>query len=249
MKNIQRVLAILFLLGASASVQAETKTGPTITIGEVQGSTEATLAPTKFPEFFKTEGDNQACAETIKKKYPQGFSGAPVWTKPGLTGISAPVQFEIVPGLSLTVAVPEANRANSNLLVTWTVRVEGYIPGAVPLWPHVCSPFHGITYQKFGEGNVHTQLFINGEKKGQDAIITIPAGGFSSTTNPDGVLISYQPNDPTISGSFLIKKDDYTDGKLPASIKIEVKWYNDSCMKMVAPANQRVLTAMLVPQS
>jgi len=250
MKKVLGVFAILLCITTIASVYvfAETKTGPTVTIGEVQGLNEAVLAPTKFPEFFKTDGDNPGCTEPLKKMYPAGLSGAPVWTKPGLTGVSNPVQFEVIPELSLTVTVPEANRTNSNLLVTWTVRVEGYMPGAVRLWPQICSPFHGVSYQKFGAGNVTTQLYVNGEKKGQDAVITIPDGGNDNSENK-GVIVSPQPSDPTISGSFLIKKDEFPDGKLPASIKIEVKWYNDTSMKIVTPANQRILTAMLVPQS
>ena len=50
---------------------------------------------------------------------------------------------------------------------------------------------------------------------GQEAQLTIPSAGTSSISNP---------GDPTISGSFLLTKDDFEDGNLPTKIEYQVRW-------------------------
>ncbi|MDD5493021.1 MAG: hypothetical protein PHV60_10155, partial [bacterium] len=116
--------------------------------------------------------------------------------------------------------------------------VEGYKLAAYTIWPRLCTPWHGSSNQRFPGGQVLTQLYINGKPLGKPAALTIPDAGTSSIN---------QPHDPTLTGSCLVSRGDFTTGAFPENMDIEIRWYNDTSMKIVSPKSMRNLLITFVP--
>lgn len=160
---------------------------------------------------------------------------------------------QVIPGLRGEIVIPKGYLQTSKVLFTWTVRVIGY-KKTLAVWPFLCHPHHGTSYQRFPAGQVKTRLYVKGSSTnqvngavasdnnyaamGQEAQLTIPSVGTSSISNP---------GDPTISGSFLLTKDDFSGGRLPIKIKYQVRWYNPSSMRIMALKEERNLVVMVIP--
>ncbi|MFA5319664.1 MAG: hypothetical protein WC418_00550, partial [Candidatus Omnitrophota bacterium] len=213
---------------------------PTPVTEQVLGTDEATLSPAKFPKF-SNEGDNAACKEYLEAEYPDGLSLAPICTvsKDGDgTKIGECLDYTLIPGMKKTgFVIPEAYRKTATVLVTWTIRVEGYGTEGYVIWPKLCSSWHGTSEQSFPEDVVKTRLYVNDTLLGQDAVMTIPAGNSVTLT---------QVNDPTHTGSYLVKPGDF-GGELPATLDIELRWINETSMKIVSPASMRSMLITLTP--
>jgi len=259
--------------GVAEEVQMPPNIGPQIR--QVTGENTVCLDATRYPKFYSYQSDNPTCGEYLKKEFDaeaitgsqsnNGFSLAPLWfkskysksknTKPPL---NANPGYQDIPGLSINYSPEEAYRKTANILITWTVRVEAYKHcgvnnnrcassssgkycdgDAYKIWPDLCNVWHGTSNQRFPAGEVKTALFINGVRKGTESIMTIPDGGVTS---------SYQPKDPTHTGSFLLTADSFPEGVLPQSIDITVKWYNDTSMQIKSPAKMRNLIVTVVPR-
>ena len=162
--------------------------------------------------------------------------------------------YQVVPGLKGDIAIPKGYLQTSKVLFTWTVRVIGY-KKTLAVWPFLCHPHHGTSYQRFPAGQVKTRLYVksgsstnkvigadanddNYAALGQVAQLTIPSVGTSSLSNP---------GDPTISGSYLLTKDNFEKGNLPLTIEYKVRWYNESSMRVMALKEQRNLVVMVIP--
>ncbi|MDO8749109.1 MAG: hypothetical protein Q7J72_08370 [Candidatus Omnitrophota bacterium] len=170
-----------------------------------------------------------------------------------------------------SINIPAGYRNIAKVLFTWTVRVVGNRPNecsrnggkelnGLAIWPLLCHPWHnGKITQDFSGGQVQTQLYIKGSgtiiAKNADsdsagwapldfiASMTVPAG-------PPGVV--NEPGDPTITGSYIVTKDDFLNsitGKntLPPIIYFKLMWHNDSPLVVESLANQRNVVAMLMP--
>ncbi len=256
MRALLIVSLILFSVAgitfAQEKAQMAPDKGPQIL--QAVGEKSAELGPSRYPEFSGYQSDNPTCGEYLKKKFnesaiigdvsQEGMSLAPLWVKSKYRrDANAPAagkkaEYVLVPGLTYTYDVPAAYRKTANLLITWTVRVEGYKTDPYMIWPNLCNVWHGTSLQHFSGGEAKTALFVNGEQKGEEIIMTIPDGGVTS---------SYQPSDPTHTGSFLLTAESFANGELPETVKIEIKWYNDTCMKLVSPAGMRNLIITVVP--
>lgn len=261
------ILGISFMCvsfgGFAEEIQMPPNVGPQIL--QVVGDGDAYLDPTRYPEFYSYRSDNDTCGEYLKQEFDEsavvdgvsmkGLSLAPLWVisrynreRRARPILSEAPGYQEIPGLRKTYAIGEAYRKSANILITWTVRVEGYkycLGGrdkcdndAYVIWPSLCDRWHGTSNQRFPGGEVKTALFINGEQKGPTSVMTIPDGGVTST---------YQPSDPTHTGSYLITADSFANGQLPESIEIEVKWYNDTPMKIKSPDKMRNLIITVVP--
>jgi hypothetical protein len=267
------ILTGIVFASAAEEIQMPPNIGPQIR--EVTGTDTVCLDATRYPEFYKYQSDNPACGEYLKTKFNaeaisgnqsnEGLSLAPLWFKSKYSGtknkkppLSGNPGYQEIPGLYINYKPEAAYRKTANLLITWTVRVEAYKHcgtnnnkcassstaeycdgDAYKIWPDLCSYWHGTSNQSFTGGEVKTALFINGVKKGTESVMTIPDGGVTS---------SYQPNDPTHTGSFLLAADSFSDGTLPESIDIAVKWYNDTSMQIKSPAKMRNLIITVVPR-
>lgn len=260
------ILACTVFVCAAEEVQMPPDMGPQIR--QATGNDTVCLDATRYPSFYSYQSDNPACGEYLKKDYTaanDGFSLAPLWikskysgTKAKLPPMSANPGYQNIPGLSINYKPDEAYRKTANLLITWTVRVEAYKHcgannnrcqtastaeycdgDAYKIWPDLCDFWHGTSNQSFPGGEVKTALFINGTQKGSETVMTIPDGGVTS---------SYQPCDPTHTGSFLLSAENFPEGILPASIDISVKWYNDTSMQIKSPAKMRNLIITVIPR-
>jgi len=258
MRTAMLVLVTVLALGSvpAASVNgAETQdtiTQPATAIPVLKqaiGLKDTFMGATRYPTFTKAEpmyDMDYACRDFLM-------------TKPGINNAKLPKNliaqddFEAVDGLVIkNLAIEAANRGTAKLLVTWTVRVEGEAiapsgcefqkTGGYDVWKCICKPkgmnWHGETTQVFKGGQVKSRLFINGKDTENEASLTLPDAIASAVT---------QIYDPTITGSFLLTKD-FFGGAFPKKIdRIEVKWYNDTSLRIKSPANQRSLIIKIMP--
>lgn len=230
-------------------------------IVQVVGDNDAVIGPTRYPDFYDYSCDNPTCAEYLKAEYDgevnddneavNGLTLAPLWVKSKYSRsgsscpapLPGPVDFTFVPGLSTTIDVPAAYRKTANIMVTWTVRVEGEKVDNYDPWPCLCHPWHGTSSQRFPGGVIKTALYIktptqgDWRKVGDEALMTIPDGG-ASTIN--------RVRDPTHTGSYLVTKEDF-GGELPASLSLGIKWYNDTCLEITSPKSMRNLIVTIIP--
>jgi len=241
---IKRIILLIVFCSAAQAVFAKDVSMPVNPAPEttqVLGEDEASLAPAKFPKFAN-ESDNQSCDAYLEADYPAGLSLAPICTKSkygdGTQAGECP-DYALVPGLKKTgFEIPEAYRKTATVLVTWTVRMEGSGTSGYLIRPQLCGNWNGTSEQSFPEDVVKTRLYVNGTLLGQDAVMTIPAG--------NSVIITQKRQDPTHTGNYLIKPGDF-GGELPATLDIELKWINETSMKIVSPAKMRSLIITLTP--
>ncbi len=240
---------------AGEQTQMPVMTAPQVVL-QVVGENKVELGPSRYPQFYDHTSDNPNCDAYLETAWENqgekpgdaaknGLSLAPLWLKSskGKDDCSAPLSGKpepvIISGLKGTINIPENSRKTMNILFTWTVRVEGYkLDAAYTIWPCLCSGWHGTTYQRFPSGEAETMLYVNNKKRGQPSKMTIPSGG-----NIKGE----QPWDPTHTGSCLLIPEDF-GGELPAELTVEIKWYNDTSLKIVSPANMRSLIVTLLPK-
>ena len=215
----------------AGSVYAAEKAGmpvnPTPVIKEVKGANDIFLAAAVYPQIKVTPVPSEAglgCQAKVDE-----IAGDPVSASVG--------KFEKVDGLKTVVKIDPAYRASAKVLVSWTVRVEGECP-TYRIWPTFCPVFHGDVQSKCPSGVVETRLYVNGKVKSPPFSLEMP----EST----GEIVN-QPNDPTITGTYLLKAEDFDDNKLPEKIELQVWWKNYSSMKMTSPANMRTLTVNIMP--
>ncbi len=203
----------------------------------------------RWPKFQGGSNDNAACANWLKNtlsltpRVPRvSYPNTPVNTEPT---VFAPI------GLEYTLPVPAEYRTTATVMVNWTVRVEGVSEGGViNPWSGAggwCHPWHGTLDESYVGGQVMTQLFVGGNKLGLPANMTLPDGG---------VVTSINISDPTISGSYVIKPQDFcpaanpncSNPQLPAELQLSVQWKNDSCMKVKSQQGFRNMIVTFVPQ-
>jgi hypothetical protein len=262
-------LSILVSLCVVSFVFAEEQAGQaplglTPILSESVGTTAITKKPAKYP-IFDNSSDNNTCDAYLETSYDgvnngvtatNGLSLAPLWLGSkygnGTGGIypQSDVAFQWESVLAGEVNIPANYRQSAKVIVTWTVRIEGsqvYAgmgspPGAgYKVWPKLCSWWHGTSNQNFSAGQVKTALFVevgsSYVKKSEDIYMTIPSAGAATVV---------QPNDPTHTGSCILTKEDF-GGTLPAVLRAQVRWYNDTTMQLNSPAYMRNLIINVVP--
>jgi len=267
------ILTCTVFMCAAEEVKMPPSKGPQIQ--QVTGEGDVCLDATRYPKFFSYQSDNPTCGEYLKKEYNagavsgnqsnEGFSLAPLWLKSKYSGSPTKTPpaggnpgYKNIPGLSMVYQPEEAIRKTANLLITWTVRIEAYKHcgvdndrcaiastaeycdgDAYKIWPDICDYWHGTSNQEFPGGEIKTALFINGTQQGLETVMTVPGGGVSS---------SYQPNDPTHTGSFLLTPESFPNGMLPATLDIAIKWYNDTSMQIRSRQQMRNLIITVIPR-
>ena len=248
-----------------------TTAGKPLTIKEFVGTENACLMPTMFPNFYKDVSENPTCADYLmdgekgEVANEHNGEGKNRWTTTRIEGTYTPRkegascslsstllkqnEYQPIPGLSGSVNLAQDYRNITKIFFTWTVRVEGY-QVLVKVWPSICHPHHGNSYQRFPAGPLKTQLYVKGTKYaspfndgfapvGQIAEMTVPSAGIGMVSNP---------GDPTITGSYVLLPDDFVDGKLPeGGVEFQVRWYNETSMNIKSPAKQRNLIVTIFP--
>ncbi|MDD2702438.1 MAG: hypothetical protein PHC33_00275 [Candidatus Omnitrophica bacterium] len=233
---------------------------------QVEGDTDATLGPAKYPLFYDYQSNDPTCGDYLKQQFKvqtgdeddgiadSGMSLAPIYLKSkystnGYTG-GEKADYVKLPGLEMKgFVIPDEYRKTAGILITWTVRVEGFQPAAYQPNDNFCAHgWSGTLYQSFPAGEVRTSLFVTSgcgtdyeksEPYGPEACMTIPDGGKSSASNP---------GDPTHTGSYLITPADF-DGLLPSTLDFEIRWKNETCQQIKSPANMRSMIVTLMPKA
>lgn len=247
------LLATGLALSANTLWAADTETGmsvsmpatPVPAVTEIVGDDKATLSPTRFPEFYDASSDNPTCDQKIR-----ALNGQWLWTPSPYTGkkhSNAPASdpgFTPIGGLTKqNFKIPAQYKTTAKLLITWTIRVLGEKPSPWPIWPSLCSPWHGTSYQRFRGGDVETQLYVKASNKstweatGAKALMTVPDGGTASIS---------QPRDPTLTGSYVLEPGTF-GGTFPDAIDIQIRWHNLTSLNIYSPAKMRNLIITMVP--
>lgn len=235
-------LTLIFLLSWGLNIFAQKVTMPPEDkpkLAAVKGTTDAILGPAKYPDFYNYSSDNPTCGNYLRDtlsgqactvKSQHGSDGY-VTTE----GISCRTKLDDLKGLKISNFTLPANYRNSMLLITWTVRIEGYKPGTVVVWPNLCDPWHGTSYQSFPGGKVRSRLVLNGKPVGDVCTMTIPDGGKAEITNE---------SDPTLTCSAVVDAKDLSE----EGNTFKVQWKNDTSLRLVSPANMRNLVIMVFPK-
>lgn len=230
MKILSALLCILLCFSGLvfAVEKLSTKIEAVPKVFQVTPIQAANLSPGMYPLFQNYRG-TKACGITLA----------------GLSGVSkddpesGPV---LVPGMELVVPVDEGYRQNGSLLITWTLRVEGVAPKALKIRHGLCNRFTGSVDQVFKGGEVLSQAWVDLGSgyvaQGKPSVMTIPDG------KTIRVVVK---QDPTHSGSYVIKAADCPGGKLPNKVKVKIYWKNNTSLEVTSAARYRSLIATLVP--
>lgn len=252
-KVVGLVLISLLLMStagfAGDTMKADLGQGPTL--AQLSGTADAILNPTRFPSFYKSQ-PMDGCAQYLKKAYDQGgFTEAPLWVNSKFTGrgaqLSGQPAYVTIPGLSGGVEIPEKYRKTSKILITWTVRIEGFKTSAYSLKPLCGLNWYGHSWQRYPDGDAITQAWVNGKQYGSDVAMTVPASADISHIQHRRPPPPPPSSDPTLTGSVMLTKDDFDGYELPATVNVEIKWYNDTCMTLKSPANMRNVIIAVIP--
>ena len=157
--------------------------------------------------------------------------------------------------LSGEVTVDSEFKKSTKVLFVWQVRVEGHVPldcnhksgvkiKGIAIWPELCHPWHGTSWQDYEGGQVKTQLYIKTEDGDYSAVgdpveLTVPPVGKSKIKV---VTVS----DPTIFGSHIVVPDDF-GGELPSTIEYKLKWANATPLRIKSLKGQRRMTIKVMP--
>jgi hypothetical protein len=226
---------------STAAAGMEYSEGPVLY--QATGAGEAQSQQINYPEFYDASSDNPSCDQYLKDTLSGKRLDTPATCATCGGGSYADQMgnpnYTVVPGLELNVSVPESLRKNAKIIVKWTVRVEGYQPNdGYAIFPRLCSPWHGTSYQRFGEGKVKTALFTGNVKRGDDAVMTIPSAGETAVT---------QSADPTHSGSYVLEPSAFEGGEFPATLNVKIQWKNETSMLLKSPDGMRSLIVTIVP--
>ncbi|MCF7916433.1 MAG: hypothetical protein K9L61_01485 [Candidatus Omnitrophica bacterium] len=201
------------------------------------------MAPTRWPVFTRASSDNQACFDNLKLNYSGKRRNGASYVGTTDPYIPGPADYSTQ---LLTKTINLSNlglgdyRSTMRIFVTWTTRLVA-VPVRINPWgsahnPRLCSPWHGTSYHRSNPNNAYTALFVNGSKKSEAAVMTIPGTGEVRTSNP---------SDPTITGSVTLVPEDF-GGTFPNQITFKVKAYNDTSMR-VKTEGERNLVINIMP--
>lgn len=246
-KKILLVTMGVFWVGTTALWAQDTgtsmvaETAPEIITVEVSGPAE--IPAYRWPQFEPVSDDNPACALWLKDKLSMTPREPRVAYPDNPVQTTSPGAWVNIPSLSTTVNVKPEYRSSATVMITWTMRVEGEAENINP-WTENggwCHPWHGTINESFAGGLVSSQLFVgeNSQELGLPANLTLPDGGIVQSIN----IV-----DPTILGSYVIKPTDFPGNVFPATFNVQIKWRNDTCMKVVSPEGFRSMVVTIVPQ-
>ena len=258
----------LFIISSGFGAdETVTSPGKVLTVEEWTGTDDAYLGPTMFPNFYRDVSENPRCADYLmdgdtdtRPDWNNG-TGKDRWTPTRSIGKYVPTkeeasteklekgEYQGIPGLLGTVKPAKGYRKTTKILFTWTVRLEGYNE-PLAVWPFICDPHHGTSYQEFPPGSLKTQLYVKGTKYqspfddgyaqvGQIAEMTVPSSGKGTTFS--------NSSDPTITGSYALLPSDFVGGRIPLEVVFEIRWYNETSMKLKSPGKQRNVIATVFP--
>ncbi|MFA5101012.1 MAG: hypothetical protein WC547_09045 [Candidatus Omnitrophota bacterium] len=198
-------------------------------------------------------------------------------TKMGIAGPGGTYRGEYLPVEDLKIEnlmIPEEYRTSGKIMVTWTLRIEGK-PLGYKITPNLCQRWYGTAEIAFPSSSVKSALFVNGKMVGNDIIMEVPGGSntvievrpppappsttpLSGSTGSSSQSVSPSPapppppftdnSDPTLTGIYVLTRDDFPGRKLPAKIDlIEVRWKNETAFKIVSPKGMRNMIINIVP--
>jgi hypothetical protein len=154
--------------------------------------------------------------------------------------------------LITTVNILPAHQETAKILVFWTVRVVG----TCPTWHidgHLCGVFEGEAdfLCKAENNDVKTYVSIRDAEHNKSAVI--------KTDNPCTLQIPQMVSgsadeygyDPTITGTYVITKNDFplNGNKIPLKVEIQIYWQNMGALRITSPDKMRNMIINVIPYS
>jgi hypothetical protein len=227
---------MLGMAGLAVADDGSVGVSPAPKVVQEVGVTDAVYEPTRWPIFGASSSDNEACANGLRT----GLSGKYKSETHPEDYPPAEPRVILAKTLNLSQLGFGPYRGTSKIIVSWTVRAEGY-QSIINPWsnsPRLCHPWHGTIEESFPGGELATVLYVNGAPR---------SGEFSMTFPTLGKGTNYNPGDPTITGSIVLTPEMF--GKeFPETMTCEVRWINRTTGAQVkAPAFMRSMTFFLTP--
>ncbi|MBP6919752.1 MAG: hypothetical protein KBC23_02025 [Candidatus Omnitrophica bacterium] len=255
---MKRIIVIALVLFAAAGYVYAVESGniPAAQqpiVKEVTGSGTIKLEAALYPEFQPIEviPPTEPGCQTADSSVFKALALQPITTVSPSTG--KPVGADTAKlgrqetdlKIKLTDAdIPVGYRKTAKILVTWTVRIEGVCP-AWGIGHVICEPWVGTLTFNCPAGDVKTYLKVayksNGETKGgvisAPVVMQMPAG----TTGP------IQQLDPTLTGTYVITREDFPDKEIPGNLELTILWENFTSMRVHSPDGMRNMIVNVVP--
>lgn len=225
----------------------------------IKGTDVAELEATRWPQM-SSKSDNTNCDYKIS-----GMSN---------TCKGNCIDFTTIKDLVKEYTVPADYRKTATVVVNWALRVEGEEgPCPNPYKDLSCNPYHGRNTCEYPPREVRSCLYVDGKPLGQEAVMTIPGGdpiimdassppsprrGFNKCRKRLGDewddktghhVWTKRTNcwDPTVTGSAVIKPSFFSGEEFPETIKIEIRWRNDTSMNVRSLADYHSMEIIFLP--
>ena len=246
------VLSTVLLLSAGVTLAAESGSIPTSEIPEVKevtGKGNQVLETTFFPIITAEEGDpvDSDCAAFLQSLANKPISKTDVKrirrTRDGDAIKTDLIGLEPIPlqDLITTVNILPAHKKTAKILVFWTVRVVGQcVPWRIK--DDLCLKFTYEPQFTCIANDVKTYVSVNGVIKTDNAC-TLQIPEMTSASNEVKLY------DPTITGTYVITKDDFEGGVFPDTVTIQIFWQNKGSLRVTSPSGLRNMIVNVIPYS
>ena len=232
-------------------------------IDTLVGTTKFSSPANRYPEFTafgSPANPSAACQAALQAKNNSYIDPAMAFTPPAFP--DPKYYIAIGNGMPTDVAIPERSRKDAKLIINWTmvVLLDPDANAGVPSDQRTTGPgspcpaantcYNCVSTQVQKGGLVFVQLYVNDVPKGSPVKYNLPGPVTKYYQGPPPPPPPRRSGDPTLSGTFTLTKDDpQFGGTLPAKVKIQLKWFNDTSMPIQTPANQHVITVYTEPVS
>ncbi len=197
------------------------------------GKGEKSLSEVRYPIFSDIQGDNKECIVNLENLSGTYISGEPSYEQCLTTG---------------AITIDPKYRKSGRILVSWNLRVVAEKLPVYNIWkdpptePWECDPWHGSVKQQFTGGNAYSQLFVEAA-----GLRSQPPGNTITMTIPDAGAAIDVVNliDPTHTGSIVITPDMFKSGELPAKVTFNLKWKNDTSLKLITKDKMRSIVVTI----
>jgi hypothetical protein len=270
--KILAVLSSVLFLTAGVALAAERGSVPTSEIPEViekvGGGGNKTLETAIFPGITAKEIIGDVDVVCSPPDYPlfKELEGKPITTVSSHTGLSIEhtIDTDDVPStplirsnkkppfaiddLTVTVNILPAHQETAKILVFWTIRVVGECP-PWQIANQLCHDFNAVASFHCKANDVKTYVAVRDVNSGKKAVIktdNVCTLQIPEMTNDSDESALY---DPTITGTYVITKEDFPEKKIPLKIEIQIYWENMGSLRVTSPNKMRNMIVNVIPYS
>lgn len=145
-------------------------------------------------------------------------------------------------------AISAKYRESAKVLVTWTMRIEGECPNW-HIGHFICEPYNGTLTFVCPPGKVITWLMAEYETigKNDNVIKKKQRIGHDVIMEMPRTIQKSRQSDPTLTGTYVITKEDFPEQKIPEKLTLRVCWKNETSLYITSPAGMRNMIVNVIP--